>query len=97
LFKIVWKDIDNYKGLYKISNTGLIKSVRRNELLKLCNDAYGYLKVTLCKNNNKKQCKVHRLVCETFLKIPNYKLDVNHIDGDKKNNKISNLEWVTKN
>ena len=94
----VWKDVKGYEGLYKVSNTGKVKSFQRNRE-KLLSDKYyenGYLRASLSKNNEKKKVLIHRLVAETFIPNPENKPEVNHIDGNKKNNNASNLEWCTR-
>lgn len=103
----IWKDIEGYEGLYQVSTYGNIKSlpkVRRNgtgtyiqkeKLLKPSNTSTGYKKVELCKDGKRKSFKVHRLVAIAFIPNPDNKPEVNHIDGNKINNNIDNLEWVT--
>ena len=103
----VWKDIEGYEGLYQVSTCGNIKSlpkIRRNgtgtyvqkeRLLKPSNTSTGYKKVELCKDGKRKGFKVHRLVAIAFIPNPDNKPEVNHIDGNKINNNIDNLEWVT--
>ena len=80
---------------YLINVFGDIYSMKSNIWLKQCNDKYSYLYINLCKKGKYKKFKVHRLVAETF--IPNLynKPQVNHKDGNKQNNCIDNLEWVT--
>jgi hypothetical protein len=104
----VWKDIEGYEGLYEISTFGNVRSVDRvirstkGHLRKLKSHGIkqlitgqGYFHVRIRKNGNRKTKFIHRLVAETFISNPgNYPI-VNHIDGDKGNNHISNLEWVT--
>lgn len=98
----IWKDIPSYEGKYQISNFGNVKSLNfsRNHiphLLKLKDHKDGYKLVGL--SNGKKGDKtffaVHRLVAEAFIDNPDNKSQVNHKDGNKSNNHISNLEWVT--
>lgn len=91
----IWRDIKNYEGLYQVSNTGKVKSLINNIILKGCPDKNGYLRVLLYKNNKKKLCGIHRLVAETYVKNFNHHATVNHIDGDKLNNTPSNLEYMS--
>lgn len=94
-----WKDIPNYEGLYQVSNYGKVISKKRSgtpgRLLKGEIDEDGYIRIALCKNNKIKKYKAHRLVMMAFNNTDNPDLQVNHIDGNKKNNKINNLEWCT--
>lgn len=106
-----WKDIPGYEGLYQASNLGNIRSVTRVHRYikkgKLCFrtrlghtlspniNNHGYLYLCLCKNKHRWYAKVHRLVAITFLSNPNNFTDVNHKDGNKKNNIIENLEWCS--
>ena len=84
-------------GIYEISNLGRVKSLKFNKekILKSTPNRYGYYTVGLSKNNIKKTEKVHILVARHFIEYPYNKLQVNHKDGNKENNTISNLEWVT--
>jgi hypothetical protein len=90
----IWKPISEYEGLYWVSNEGRVRSIRK--ILKPCNVAGGYLNVVLCVNNNKSRPRIHRLVAKAFIPNLNNKPDINHIDGNKLNNNVSNLEWCTK-
>ena len=92
--KEIWKDMKNFEGLYKINNEGLIKN-KRNKTLKTSINHNGYVVVYLCKDNKKYAKKVHRLVAETFISKIEGKNQVNHIDGNKRNNNVDNLEWCT--
>ena len=103
----IWKDIIGFEGLYQISNYGNIKSCKRyvnsrfvkrvvnEKLLSLAKDRDGYLMAILCKNGIKKTVKVHRLVANAFIDKIDGKLFVNHIDSNKSNNILNNLEWVS--
>jgi len=97
--KEFWKKIDNFTNEYEVSNLGRVKSLSRNttagKILKPSTSRFGYKKVTLCKNNKLTYFLVHRLVAIAFLDNPNSLPTVNHKDGDKSNNIISNLEWST--
>jgi len=93
-----WRDIKGYEGLYKISNSGKIKSYPRNgtvkkeRIIKPCFDKYGYLQIVL-KNKTSKCFRVHRLIALAFIPNINNLETINHIDGNKLNNTIDNLEW----
>lgn len=93
--KEIWKDIPDYEGHHQISNTGKIYSVKRNRMLKQSNQPDGYYRARLCFNGVVKSFLVHRLVATTFIPNPTGLLDVNHIDEDKSNNSVTNLEWMS--
>lgn len=89
-----WKDIQGYEGLYSVSDTGLVKTHIYNKILKpRIQD--GYETVVLYRNKKNKAFRVHRLVAMAFLDNPNNYEQVNHIDGNKRNNNVKNLEWCT--
>ena len=94
----IWKDIKGYEGKYQVSNSGNVRATNYNNTKKVkILKQYirnKYLSVRLCKNGKGKHLKVNRLVAESFIKKP--ELEVNHIDGNKYNNKVENLEWCTK-
>lgn len=92
----IWKDIKGYEGLYQISNLGRVKSYKRNNIiLKPGKTKRGYMVVSLCSKKSIKKVYIHRLVAQSFIKNINSFEQVNHIDGDKANNKVDNLEWVS--
>lgn len=85
-------DIAGYEGLYAITDDGKVWSYKNNMFLKPFL-ARGYFKVRLCKNGANKQLLIHRLVAEAFLPNPKKLPQINHIDENKKNNCVDNLEW----
>ena len=93
----IWRDIVDYENKYQVSNFARVKSFCKGKvkLLKLDVDNKGYLRVGLYKNGKQKMCLVHILVAKAFIPNPDNKPCVNHIDGNKQNNSIENLEWVT--
>lgn len=90
--KEIWKNIPNFEGKYKASNLGNVKSLITNKIMSGKSLRGGYRSVWLID----KCYKIHRLVALTFLKNDDKtKNVVNHIDGNKLNNNVKNLEWVT--
>ena len=93
----IWHDIENYEGLYQISNKGRVKSLYNGSerILRPVIDRYGYYKIMLYNDSVRKIFSIHRLVAQAF--IPNLynKPQVNHLDENKKNNSVDNLEWAT--
>lgn len=91
-------DGEIYEGLYKVSNLGRILSLDYNHtgkpgLMNPHETKKGYLNVQLWKNGERKTYRVHRLIAFTFLENPDNLPQVNHIDENKKNNRVDNLEW----
>ena len=93
----IWKDIEDYKGLYQISNKGNVKSLYKGSerILKLHDDGRGYYQIILCNDGVRKTFKLHRLVAQAFISNPHNLPEVNHKDENKKNNCVENLEWIT--
>lgn len=89
------KDVVGYEGLYTVNVLGQIWSIKRNKYLTPCNNKFGYPCVCLYKNGKARSEKVHRIVAKAFILNPLDKPQVNHIDGNKENNKVWNLEWCT--
>lgn len=106
--KEIWKDIEGYEGLYQVSNLGRVRSLdnfvncrsgakqlRKGKILQPIKDLTGYFCVNFYKNNKMKRKSVHRIVAETFIPNPHNYPVVNHLDGVKTNDIVSNLEWTT--
>lgn len=103
---MIWKDIKNYEGYYMVSDTGLVKSLKRirqdggvikEKILKERFDKRGYVQYILYKNGTKKSYKGHHLVWDNFSdkKRNGRILNIDHIDEDKRNNHLSNLRLTT--
>lgn len=92
----IWLPIPDYEN-YHGSNFGRIKSFKgsKQRILKPSITRYGYLQVFLSKKSKDKPFEIQRLVAQLFVPNPENKLEVNHKDGNKFNNHVSNLEWVT--
>ena len=104
----IWKPVKGYEGRYEVSNMGRVKSLGRyrygkkggtyavkERILSNTICGAGYHRICMFMDGNRDYNLVHRLVAENFIPNTNHKDQVNHIDGDKWNNKVSNLEWVT--
>lgn len=108
----IWKDIEGYEGIYRVSTLGRIRSLDRTveckyknglvyyknlkgRIIKPAKGTSGYLGVGLARGGKVKSKMVHRFVAKAFIPIIKGKEEVNHINGDKHDNRVSNLEWVT--
>lgn len=92
MLKEIYVDIEGQYGKYQVSNYGNVKNVSRNRILKPWDNGNGYLYIACGRS---KRVSVHRLVALHFLEKEDGKTEVNHKDGNKYNNCIDNLEWVT--
>ncbi|GMK40905.1 HNH endonuclease [Paenibacillus sp. CCS19] len=95
-----WLPVVGYEELYAVSNLGRVKHLSnsakcKERILKPQLQRDGYLRVTLSKKGQKKRVAIHRLVMIAFIPNPEDKEQVNHLDGNKLNNKLINLQWVT--
>jgi len=93
----IYKDVIGYEGIYQVSNFGNVKSCKTGLIRNYYLEKNGYYSIRLYKNNIGNTRKVHQLVAESFLnhKRCGLKLVINHIDLDKTNNKVDNLEVIT--
>lgn len=105
----VWKDIEGFESFYQVSSAGRIKSLSRKiirkrssveetlpeRIMSVKKRTNYYPKVSLSKNGKVRYFKVHKLVALAFLQKDSAKNQVNHVDGDKTNNNVANLEWIS--
>lgn len=101
-----WENIKDFEGLYQVSNLGRVRSLdrwtnskcgsmqlKKGRILKQGLNKCGYQLVHLCKDGKGKTYTVHRLVADAFIPNPQNLKEINHIDEDKTNNRVCNLEW----
>jgi hypothetical protein len=101
----IWKEVKNYEWLYQVSNFGNVKRISsfRGVNKQYLNDYYlkpldngkGYLRIKLSNNGFSKRIMLHRIIAEAFIVNELNKPFINHINGNKKDNSIKNLEWCT--
>ena len=104
----IWKDIDEFAGLYQVSNLGRVRRIgsysnqnsswdlKEPKILNERKHSNGYLRVMISKDGNHYDRYIHRLVAKEFCENENNYKEVNHIDDDKTNNTSDNLEWCSR-
>lgn len=98
-----WRDIEGFEGFYQVSNAGRVRSLDHETAGKrwkgriLSLGCSGYQTVKLSKGKERTSKRVHRLVALAFIDNPEGHIEVNHLDGNKKNNRVENLEWCSPN
>lgn len=101
----IWKDIEGYEGLYQVSNLGRIKSMPRKGTKggiltqhERCDNKHSkkYLRVALSKDHKTSWFSVNRIVAEAFIENPENLPEVDHINNDEKDNRVCNLQWITR-
>lgn len=103
----IWKPVKGWKNFYEASNLGRVRSldramvcfgsmfIKEGRILSPSTNHQGYQSVILSKTTKRKCCFVHRLVAIAFIPNPQRKPEVNHIEGNKADNRATSLEWVT--
>jgi hypothetical protein len=92
----MFKSIKGYEGKYSVNEMGEVRNDKTGRILKQTNNLNNYLMVSLSKDGDVKIKYIHRLVAETHLEPDDKRNEVDHIDGDRLNNNLSNLRWVTR-
>lgn len=93
-----WRDIQDYEGIYQVSNKGRVRSLKfgKTKILSLGRTTSGHMQVKFLKNGTAKNISVHQLVAQTFIPNPNNCDVIHHKDHNQENNMVENLEWMTK-
>lgn len=104
----VWVDVPGFEGAYQVSNTGMVRSldrkvngrfgssaIKKGKVLKASPNKEGYYSVSLSKKSKCTMFYIHRLLAVSFIPNLEHKREVNHINGNKQDNRLENLEWVS--
>ena len=89
------RDVVGYENIYGITSCGKVYSYKYKKFLKPTANNAGYLRVNLFKDNQRKNCYVHRLLAEAYIPNQDNLPQVDHIDNDKTHNYVNNLQWIT--
>lgn len=92
----LWRDIPNFSNVYEVSSFGNIRHKRTQQIRTLSKTDRGYVQISLYNGKKIQSIRVHRVVARVFIPNPQGLTEVNHKDGDKANNHVDNLEWITR-
>lgn len=92
---MTWAPVKGYAS-YEVSDDGLVRNKVTGCIRRLHVSPFGYMLITIRHAGRQRTLKVHRLVLEAFAGPSPHRFDCNHIDGNKQNNRLSNLEWVSR-
>lgn len=92
----IWKEVRDFEGIYEISSLGRVKILRNGNIKKNWVYKSGYAYIVLTKNKVQKTFLVHRIVAKAFIPNPDKKEQVNHLNCNKSDNRVSNLEWCSR-
>lgn len=92
---VIWRPVRDYEDLYEVSNDGRVRNIQTKRELSMHDNGYGYMTVLFSRKGRYFHKKIHRLVAEAFIPNSCGHRYVNHIDENKSNNKVNNLEWCT--
>ena len=93
--KEIWKTIEFLNGRYAVSNRGRLKDMKKRRILKPCDNGSGYLRLCVYAGDHRRYFRVHRLVALAFIPNPEGLLYVDHINGDRGDNRVENLRWCS--